>query len=178
MITLVTGGARSGKSTWALEQALANPLKRYFIATATAFDSEMEQRINLHKYERGSTFTTVEEPYDLLTAIQACDTDSSIILVDCLTVWIGNLFYKNSDDPACVRPHIDYLAESIASVKNDCIIVTNEVGMGLVPETPLGRLFRDLAGRANQVVADASDEVFLVVCGQPLQIKPPSQSVK
>ncbi len=171
MITLVTGGARSGKSTWALEQALNSSLPRYFIATATAFDGEMEERIRQHKEERGSTFTTVEESLDLIAAMQACDTLPAIILLDCLTVWIGNLFYQNADDPARVRSHIDHFIEKIAYVNNDCVIVTNEVGMGIVPDNRLSRDFRDMQGYCNRRVAQNAERVVLMVSGIPLFVK-------
>lgn len=171
MITLVTGGARSGKSTWALEQALQCPAPRIFLATAQAFDTEMHARIEQHKNERGSTFKTIEEPLQLRTALQSIGTGQSIVLLDCLTVWLGNQFHRHNDNPLLVRPEVDALIEAIGQTAYNLIIVTNELGMGIVPDNLLARDFRDMQGYLNRHVAQVAHRVIFMVSGLPLTIK-------
>ncbi|MEI8235152.1 MAG: bifunctional adenosylcobinamide kinase/adenosylcobinamide-phosphate guanylyltransferase [Verrucomicrobiota bacterium] len=174
---LVTGGSRSGKSAFAQKLAEALPGPRAFVATCPVIDPEMNHRILRHQAARsGRDWRTIEEPFDLSSAFCRAK-EQPVVLVDCLTLWINNVLYEAEQRGAsvseaemaeCCQPVIDAARGHGGTV----IFVTNEVGMGLVPETPLGRCFRDLAGRVNQVIAAACDEVFLVVCGQPLQIKP------
>lgn len=172
-ITLVTGGTRSGKSYFAVQQALTRASKkRYFIATAVAFDEEMDERIKKHKDERGTSFTTVEAPYDLSPAIDAIPADASIILIDCLTVWIGNLMYKFGNSTEKITTEVSHILDSLNKKQCDCICVTNEVGMGIVPENSDARFFRDLSGMANRSIASVADEVFFCVCGISQKIKP------
>ena len=159
-LVLVTGGARSGKSAFALARANGG----VYIATAEAGDDEMRERIARHRAERGPAWTTVEAPLDPAAALPAAGT----ALIDCLTLWISNLMLAGRDDAA-----IYAAAEHLAGKASACttIAVTNEVGLGIVPEHPLARRFRDVAGRVNQIFAARADEVWLLVCGQPLRIK-------
>jgi adenosylcobinamide kinase/adenosylcobinamide-phosphate guanylyltransferase len=171
-ITLVTGGARSGKSRYAVETALKSK-KRVFIATAIAFDDGMQQRINAHKSERADRFTTIEEPCNLADALNAVPADADIVLIDCMTVWLGNLMHRHQDN--CngfskfneVEDFLNKLKEKPFNI----IIVTNEVGSSIVPENKMARDFRDLAGRLNQNIAAIADNVILTVCGIPTAIK-------
>ena len=179
MLTLVTGGGRSGKSAYA--QRLAESLRgpRAFLATCPVIDEEMNDRVRRHQLARSSRdWLTVEEPLDLASAIQSAQ-EQPVVLVDCLTLWVNNVLYaaEKQSEPALTISEDDIAQRCqpfLHAARNhggNIIFVTNEVGMGLVPESPLGRRFRDLAGRVNQVVAAACDEVVLVVCGQPLKIK-------
>lgn len=171
-ITLITGGTRSGKSHYALERALTYQPDRYFIATAVAFDSEMDDRIRNHQQERGEHFTTIEEPYTLADALKSVSPNISIVIIDCLTVWIGNLMYRSENDGKKIFPEIDRFIEALQTMSTDCICVTNEVGMGIVPENRDARFFRDIAGMVNRKVAGLAEQVFLCVCGIPHAIKP------
>ncbi|HZF14153.1 MAG TPA: bifunctional adenosylcobinamide kinase/adenosylcobinamide-phosphate guanylyltransferase [Thermoanaerobaculia bacterium] len=172
-ITLVTGGARSGKSRFALELALAGE-RPAFIATAEPFDGEMAERISRHREERGERCLTVEEPLDLAAALARLPPDTGIAVVDCLTVWLGNLLHReerqgspNGEEPAEIAA---FLA-ALASPPCPLVLVTNEVGMGLVADHPLGRRFVDLSGRLNQAVAGRAERVVLLVSGLPLHLK-------
>lgn len=173
-VILITGGTRSGKSSAALR--LAQGFKsKVFIATAEAFDDEMRARIAKHKVERGNEWKTIEAPLDLSKAIASVQDGKAVILVDCLTVWLGNLMFHDesiSEDSVPCSTLLDALRQSpVARI----ILVTNEVGMGIVPDHPLGRRFRDIAGRLNQRVGAVADQVILVVCGQCLTIKSTNQ---
>lgn len=173
-IILLTGGARSGKSAEALR--LAQPCeRRVFIATAEPFDDEMRTRIDRHKAERGDRWETIEAPLDLAHAIRGVAGPNVAIVVDCLTVWLGNLMHHDDmtseDAPACTEL-IEALRQSPAQ---RIMLVTNEVGMGIVPEHAISRRFRDVAGRLNQRIAATADYVILVVCGQRLMIKQPDE---
>ncbi len=177
-ITLVTGGSRSGKSRFALESAMQFQ-KRVFLATAEITDDEMRKRINRHKDERQNNFVTVEEPLELARAISDIPKeimpDVQVIVIDCLTVWLGNLLYYKKADSVTKGEELPTDALSFLEVLKappcDIIAVTNEVGMGLVPETSLGRSFRDMAGRLNQESAKVADRVVFLVSGIPLIIK-------
>lgn len=164
---LITGGARSGKSqiaeTW-VSAAGDHPI---YIATGQAFDAEMTARIDRHIARRGPEWTTVQEPLHLVKALG--DTDGKgPRLVDCLTLWLSNLMHANAD----WQQNADTLADAITRQSSDVTFVTNEVGQGIVPETPLGRTFRDAQGQLNQTIAQAVDEVYLAVAGYPLKVKP------
>ena len=168
-ITFVTGGARSGKSRYALEKTVS-ARRKVFIATAEVTDDEMRHRIALHRAERGDAFVTIEEPLDLADALKRIPADTDIAVVDCLTVWLGNLMYRRpceDDEYPAVQVFLDALQNPPCSM----VIVSNEVGMGLVPETPLGRRFRDVAGRVNQAVAYLSHNAVFMVSGMPIQTK-------
>lgn len=170
-IILITGGCKSGKSHHALN--LADNItgdKKIFIATCIPFDEEMKDRIRRHKEERSKTWHTIEEPVLLSEAISQWSAKSDIILVDCLTLWINNIMLQNAD--------IDKISESIqklvSSLKNsDCpvILVSNEVGSGIVPDNELARFFRDAAGLVNQKIASIANWVIWMVAGIPVVIK-------
>ena len=174
---LVTGGSRSGKSMFAqrLAESLAGP--RAFLATCPVIDDEMQERIRKHQESRRrGEWQTLEEPLDLTGAL-ARARKHPVVLVDCLTLWVNNLMHeagqrgKAFSESQMTRRCTDTL-RACREHPGTIIFVTNEVGMGIVPENETSRRFRDLAGRANQTIAAACDEVFLVVCGQPLKIKP------
>lgn len=178
---LVLGGARSGKSTHAERLSEQLSARRNYIATAQAFDDEMAERIELHKTRRGQGWRTVEEPYDLPGAIRAITVDKtaqgSTILVDCLTLWLSNVMLReNWGDTERLEPDIlgrafIDAASSAKAVGCYVVAVSNEVGLGLVPETKLGRRFRDAQGRLNQQIAAAADHVVFVAAGLPLVLK-------
>ena len=168
---LVTGGARSGKSSYVLE--LAAPYSRKaFIATAEAFDDEMQDRIVKHQAERGRDFVTVEEPVDLADALRSLPDDIDVAVVDCLTVWLGNLMYHRKVEHVDA-PEITDLLAVLENPPCSVLLVTNEVGMGIVPDNALARAYRDLAGSLNQRVAAVVDRVVFMACGCPLQMKGP-----
>lgn len=171
-ITLVIGGCRSGKSTWALNaaNALAGEQK-IFLATSVPTDREMEKRVEKHQTERGPDWQTVEEPINLHGVVADRSGDADVILVDCLTLWTTNLLMAENDE-AGVRRHIDLLTDALANSRCPVFLVTNEVGYGIVPENSLARQFRDLAGLVNRKLAAAADRVVLTVAGIDVQIKP------
>ena len=168
-ITLVTGGARSGKSGQALRLAAAYDRPR-FVATAEAFDAEMRDRIDRHRAERGAEWTTVECPHDPAAAIRQAEREADVVVLDCLTVWLGNLMHRDGDlrDDA---PVIEALVGARGAAAVPVIVVSNELGMGLVPATPQARRFRDVAGRLNQRIAALASTVVLAVSGIPVVIK-------
>jgi adenosylcobinamide kinase/adenosylcobinamide-phosphate guanylyltransferase len=167
---LVGGGARSGKSAFALSYARRLGERRVFLATGEALDDEMSARIRRHRAERGGAFLTVEEPRDLPGALARLE-DADVVVVDCLTLWLSNLLVAGTAADE-VRARIDDLAEVLARRRFNALLVTNEVGMGIVPETALGRLFRDLAGWAHQRLAAAADEIYLAALGVVLRLHP------
>ncbi len=168
---LVTGGARSGKSRYALERAMALPPPRVFIATAQPGDAEMAARIGDHRAERGDTFTTVEEPRGVAAALARVAPASVVVVVDCLTLWIANLL-ATALSAVDVEDAIDALVAAVAASACPVVVVTNEVGSGIVPFVEETRRFRDLLGLANQRVAAAVESVVLMVAGVPLIVKP------
>ena len=167
---LVGGGARSGKSRWALTRATALGTRPLFVATAEASDEEMRARIARHREERGGRFTTVEEPMALPAALDAA-AGHDVVLVDCLTLWLSNLLVRGATaDEALAR--VDELRAAVARRRTPIVLVSNEVGMGLVPETPLGRVFRDVTGIAHQRLAREADELYLCTLGVVLRLRP------
>lgn len=164
-IILVTGGARSGKSAIAEGLALGFTGAATYIATAQAFDAEMEQRIALHRARRDARWSDREAPLDLAGALQA--SDGQPCLVDCLTLWLSNLMLAERDCQGEAAGLLAVLAAREAPV----VLVTNEVGGGIVPDNALARAFRDAAGLLNQQVAAMADEVILAVCGLPMRVK-------
>jgi len=168
---LVTGGARSGKSAYAIARALALPPPRVYVATATAGDAEMTKRIAAHRRERGADFTTVEEPLAVVGALGRVDRADGVVLLDCLTLWISNLV--ESRDDAAIERDVATLASAIEAAAGTVIVVTNEVGAGIVPFDPPVRRYRDLLGLANQRIAAVADEVVLMVAGVPVVAKAP-----
>lgn len=163
----VLGGARSGKSRYAQSRAEAMPGDPIFIATAEAFDDEMRERIARHRADRDTRWRTVEAPRDLPAAIDALNDTKSVVLVDCLTLWVSNLLLADADIP---RARQD-LCDAIARFEGGLILVANEVGLGIVPDNALARQFRDAAGLLNQSVAATTDEVVLLTAGLPLTLK-------
>ena len=168
-ITLVTGGSRSGKSKIALDLA-APYVNKGFIATAEATDDEMRARIERHRRERDSSYLTVEEPVNLEMALKSLPQETEVAVVDCITVWLGNLFYREKiTDGIC--PEIDAFLDSLEAPPCHLILVTNEVGMGVIPADGATRLFRDTAGSINQILAELAHEVILSVSGIPMRVK-------
>lgn len=165
--TLVLGGARSGKSRFAEELVCASRLARVYVATAEAGDGEMRERIAHHQNRRGAEWRTVEEPLQLPAAISREALNGHILLVDCLTLWLSNLMHAERD----IAQETDLLIDSLTRAASPAVLVSNEVGLGLVPETPLGRRFRDEQGRLNQRVAAAVPNVAFVAAGLPLWLK-------
>lgn len=168
-VTLITGGGRSGKSRYALELTASRGSK-VFIATAEAFDDEMADRIHRHRRERGDAFATIEEPLRLAEALAHVPPKTEVAVIDCITVWLGNLMHHLHVDENHCEP-VEQFLSVLASPPCDVVIVTNEVGLGLIPGDALSRAYRDLAGSVNQKLAAAADAVFLVVSGIPLKIK-------
>ncbi len=168
---LVGGGVRSGKSGFAQKMAEAVPGRRAYLATAEALDAEMEKRIAKHQADRDDRWhKTIEEPLELTAALQSAGSEFAVILVDCLTLWLSNLMGRGDSDEQILAT-IDILAETINRSPATIILVTNEVGLGLVPEHPLSRRFRDLSGFANQRLAAACQEVYFTVWGLPQKLK-------
>ena len=169
---LVLGGCRSGKSSHALQLAEGMGQRRVFVATCVPHDDEMQARVARHRKERSDSWTTLEIPVDLADAITAHGPAADVMLVDCLTLWLSNLLMQTQDVKQ-IRRRIDGLAEAVKSAACAVILVSNEVGAGIVPENRLARLYRDLAGWTNQDVAAACDRVVWTVAGIPVTIKPP-----
>ena len=165
--TLILGGARSGKSRRALALAEQSHDQRIFIATAEALDEEMAARIEQHKAERGRGWITLEEPIDLCAAIERSAALDKVCVVDCLTLWISNLMHHQRN----LNDETDRLCAMLAKSSGAIVMVSNEVGMGLVPESALGRRFRDAQGRLNQAVANVCDRVEFVAAGLPITLK-------
>lgn len=166
-VTLVLGGARSGKSRYAENLVKGAAASATYIATAEAGDAEMAARIAEHQRRRGDFWRTVEEPLDLAGAIRAYAAPERPILVDCLTLWLSNLILVGR----VVEHESEILCGALREPRGPVVLVANEVGMGLVPETPLGREFRDEAGLFNQQIAALADRVVFVAAGLPLVLK-------
>ena len=166
-ITFILGGSRSGKSSFALVCASKLLGSKAFIATAQAFDEEMKERIERHKKERSADWTTFEEPTALPQILSRISEDHDVIIVDCLTLWLSNLIMNDT----AVDADIESLLSAAATCPSCIFIVSNEVGMGIVPENALARRFRDLAGTLNRRVAEIANVVYLVAAGIPLKIK-------
>lgn len=192
-IVLITGGGRSGKSSYAQQFVESLPGPRLYVATALPFDTELEERIAKHRESRREHWSsTVEAPLDLAGAIRGAG-DFPTVLVDCLTMWVGNLMWKaEQEELAALAPPSDtagappaggFTEAEVASACQEVIaacqghegtivFVTNEVGLGIIPDNAAARLYRDLLGRCNQVMAGAADSVILMVSGLPLILKP------
>ncbi|GFE56521.1 bifunctional adenosylcobinamide kinase/adenosylcobinamide-phosphate guanylyltransferase [Geobacter sp. AOG1] len=169
-LTFITGGARSGKSRLAesLSVAYGEPLG--YLATGHAGDGEMAERIARHQARRGAQWQTMEEPLDLTGVLTGHDGYFRAVLVDCVTLWLTNLLLTH-DDPARVMDEVRSLAALLPTLQTPVILVSSEVGMGIVPENRLARTFRDLAGEANELLAAAADEVYVTFSGLPLKLK-------
>lgn len=166
-VTFVLGGARSGKSRHAEGLAAKRRGRKTYIATAETIDDEMRDRIDKHREQRGEGWVTREAPLDLVAALAACD--AGFVLVDCITIWIGNLMHHGRD----VRAEVARLCEALALSQARVVVVSNEVGLGIVPENALARAFRDEQGFANQRIAEVADEVIFVAAGLPMVLKKP-----
>ncbi|CAH1203270.1 bifunctional adenosylcobinamide kinase/adenosylcobinamide-phosphate guanylyltransferase [Paenibacillus sp. JJ-223] len=180
MSVLVTGGARSGKSSFAERLVMHRSSEAWYVATAQAYDDEMRERIRMHQKQReaaGYLWHTVEAPLDLPEWISQmgqsrAGTSAPTVLVDCLTLWLSNELLAHEHDPESVlQARMDALVEAIRAYPGLLVLVTNEVGDGIVPEYPLGRRYRDLAGILNQRVAAICREVFLVTVGIAVELK-------
>jgi adenosylcobinamide kinase/adenosylcobinamide-phosphate guanylyltransferase len=169
-IILITGGARSGKSCMAegLAERFGAPLA--YVATAEPGDGEMRERIDRHRARRGPAWQTIEEPFSLTEVIRRHDGSYRAMLVDCITLWLANLLFRH-DDRRKVLAEVAELAAAFPALKTPLVLVSNEVGMGIVPENTLARTFRDLAGEANEILARAADEVYVTFSGLPLKLK-------
>ena len=167
---LVLGGARSGKSRYAVEQAAQSGGRVAFLATARALDGDMASRIARHRAERPARWTTLEEPQDIVAACRRAAAAHDLVIVDCVTVWVANLMERGDDDTA-VLAAADDLAKLQREHLLSLLIVSNEVGEGVHPSTELGRRFRGLLGFVNQRLASAADRVTLMVAGLPMTVK-------
>jgi adenosylcobinamide kinase/adenosylcobinamide-phosphate guanylyltransferase len=169
-IVLITGGARSGKSDFALRWADRLGGRRVFLATAQALDREMERRIAQHRQARGEGWETIEEPYALSEAIREAAATYDTVLVDCLTLWTSNLLLRGGAE--ALSSGVESLARTLGQgLSAHVLMVTNELGSGIVPENALAREFRDRIGQANQRLARVCTDVVLVVCGHPLALR-------
>ena len=174
---LILGGARSGKSARAAavaESWLSNVTESektnsllLLVATAEAFDTEMTERIHRHQAERSAQWQVIEEPVDLVGVLQANIEGKQICVVDCLTIWLSNLFHYERD----IQTSVEGLIETVAGLSMSVVFVSNEVGLGIVPETALGRTFRDAQGRMNQQLAAVCDSVEFIIAGIPATLK-------
>lgn len=163
-VTLILGGARSGKSARAL---VLSPAPHVFIATAEPLDGEMAERIRLHQAERGPDWGLVEAPLDLAGAVRANAAEGTTLLIDCLTLWLSNLMHHKRD----IEAETAALTASLAAVPGRVVLVSNELGIGLAPINALGRSFRDEQGRLNQRIAAVADHAEFIVAGLPILLK-------
>jgi adenosylcobinamide kinase / adenosylcobinamide-phosphate guanylyltransferase len=184
-IIFITGGARSGKSSFALLKSLPIAGRKAYIATAEALDEEMTKRIEQHKKQRGKEWDTYEEPLNIAAVMKELYGSYSALVVDCLTLWLSNLFVKTQSEGyglETIETEIQNLLDSLRQFKSSAAcepgpgfcslyIVSNEVGMGIVPENETARKFRDMAGLVNQKMAEVSDEVYMMVAGIPMKMK-------
>lgn len=175
-LLLVTGGARSGKSAYAQQRAEALPGDKYFLATCPVVDGEMQERIRRHQADRHhSLWQTIEEEIKIASVIKTLP-EQSICLLDCITLWVNNLMYQREQSKQVFsEDDIAHSTRELLAAANTysgtLICVTNEVGLGVVPDNQLARLYRDCVGRCNRLIADAADEVVLVSCGLPQILK-------
>ena len=170
-ITLITGGARSGKSMQALKLSLPYQ-RKFFIATGEALDDEMTARIEFHRATRPQDFETVEEPVNVVTALAKLGKSADLVVLDCLTLWVSNLMQWHSTDDGPVLGEADRLAAALKHAPFASIVVTDEVGSGIVPtDHAESRRFRDLLGWTNQKVAAVADQVLMMVAGYPVKVK-------
>jgi len=163
----VLGGARSGKSAFAENLVIETGLSRHYIATGRAWDVEMQTRIANHRQARGGGWITHEVPLDLASCLQGLDNSENVILVDCLTLWVTNLMMEERDMDIAFR----MLATGLAAMTAKVVLVSNEVGLGIVPDNRMARDFRDHAGRLHQHIASLAREVYFIAAGLPLKMK-------
>ena len=169
-VYFITGGARSGKSSFAEKLALGLAGKRAYIATAQALDAEMAAKIEKHRKDRGNSWDTYEEPLAVAELLGKLSSSHDIVLLDCLTLWLSNVM-AHTDGDGAVAARSEELAKAIIEFGGVLIVVSNEVGLGIVPDNPLARKFRDFAGMLNQKVAQAAQEVYFTASGIPVKIK-------
>jgi adenosylcobinamide kinase/adenosylcobinamide-phosphate guanylyltransferase len=168
-LIFVLGGARSGKSSWALQYAEARYESFLFLATARSLDDEMAERIRLHKLSRGPDWQLVEEPIEIADALRTRCGDVETVLIDCLTVWLSNVMFEKGFEK--IDSYRDDLLTTLSAREKNIIVVSNELGLGIVPENPMGRKFRDLSGQCNQHIAAIADTVVFLTAGLPMVLK-------
>lgn len=168
---LIGGGVRSGKSAFALARARELGQRRAFIATAEPYDDEMRERAARHRRERGDEFSTLEAPRLLCEALCDAGGAADVVVVDCLTLWLSNLLLDGLERDA-IRLRIDELCATLRRSRAHVIMVSNEVGLGVVPESRLGRVFRDLSGEAHQTLGSQVDELYFAMMGQLVRLRP------
>jgi adenosylcobinamide kinase/adenosylcobinamide-phosphate guanylyltransferase len=166
----ITGGCRSGKSRFALDYANQHFSKKLYLATCEALDEEMVQRIDHHKKMRGPEWQTIEEPVEIVNKIRQYGDEGDVILLDCMTLWLSNLLMRRKNDPE-VMDEVNRFIDTVKQIPASLIIVSNEVGMGIVPADPLSRRFRDLSGMANQKIVEVAETVVFMISGLPLFLK-------
>ena len=166
----VIGGASSGKSRFALDR-LAGRIDVTFIATGVATDPEMRERISAHRRERPISWRTVEEPENLVEAVRGVPDGSEGIVIDCLTFWVSNLLYRKNLDDAGIRRLAEETALCVRDAAAEAVVITNEVGLGVIPQTEQGRMFRKIAGEVNQIFARHASEAYFVISGVETRIK-------
>jgi len=169
-IILITGGCRSGKSRFALDYANQHFSRKLYLATCEALDEEMAQRIAHHKKTRGPEWQTIEEPIEIADKIEQYSAETDVILLDCVTLWLSNLLMRQMDDAEILK-EISGLIDTVHGKQASFILVSNDVGLGIVPADPLSRRFRDLSGMANQRIAEAADIAIFMVSGIPIFLK-------
>ncbi|MCG6881273.1 MAG: bifunctional adenosylcobinamide kinase/adenosylcobinamide-phosphate guanylyltransferase [Deltaproteobacteria bacterium] len=168
-IVLVLGGARSGKSSWALEYIEKSYHSYIFLATAEVMDEEMADRVDLHRKARGPKWQLREEPLEIADVVKSNAGSAEAMLIDCMTIWLSNVLLKKGAEKVPVYQNA--LLEALVQSNQSVVIVSNEVGSGIVPEHPLGRQYRDMAGSLNQKLAAVADQVLLIVAGLPIFLK-------
>ena len=164
---LITGGIKSGKSRYALELADKYEGEKTFLATARAFDNEMAEKIKRHKAERSDDYKTIEEPVKVGKKISKVNTP--LLLIDCITIWLSNLYFETDEEQRDFQ--ISEFFENLHNYKGDLIVVTNEVGGGIIPENKMSRNYQSVLGKLNQRIAAVSDEVYVLISGVPMKIK-------
>jgi len=167
---LITGGVKSGKSSFALDYCNKLEGKKIFIATAKRTDAAMIKKIKRHQEERGGMFETLEEPLYLADALSRCQT-TDFVLIDCLTLWVNNLLYHFEDNPPLMKKEINLFLDTLDNYNGQLCIVTNEVGLGIIPENALAQTYMDLLGRINQLTAQSCNEVIMMISGIPQWVK-------
>ncbi|HBT83781.1 MAG: bifunctional adenosylcobinamide kinase/adenosylcobinamide-phosphate guanylyltransferase [Desulfuromonadales bacterium GWD2_61_12] len=167
----ITGGTRSGKSDYAQRRAEAHAGLLLYVATATPGDAEMAARIARHRIARGERWDVLEEPLDLAGRLPSAMAGAAAAVLDCVTLWLSNLYFAHGEERAPVLREVEGFCRLLPTLTAPLYLVSNEVGYGIVPENRLAREFRDLAGEANQLLAAAADEAWLVVAGLPLRLK-------
>src|SRR4030042_406239 len=169
-VIFITGGCRSGKSQYALDYANRHFHRKLYLATCQALDEEMVRRVENHKRLRGPEWSSIEEPVGIVDQIRGCGDGVEVVLLDCLTLWLSNLLLRGDEDSK-IMAETDRLAQACRESRASIVIVSNEVGMGIVPVDPLSRRFRDLSGMANQRIAEMADTVVFMVSGIPMFLK-------